>query len=78
MYELLALIEWLWYLFTYIKSFFCFQIIQIYFKFHTRYDWGPEIYGEPRRLSLPFSKAQLAGCLRVQVGGPLEWDAGIW
>ena len=22
-------------------------------------------------------EAQLAGCLRVQVGGPLEWDAGI-
>ena len=27
--------------------------------------------------SLPVGEAQLAGCLRVQVGGPLEWDAGI-
>ena len=31
----------------------------------------------PRRVSLPFGEAQLAGCLRIQVGGPLEWDAGI-
>ena len=44
---------------------------------HTRYDRGPEIHGKPRRVSLPFGEAQLAGCLRVQVGGPLEWDAGI-
>ena len=32
----------------------------------------PEIHGKPRRVSLPFGEAQLAGCLRVQVGGPLE------
>ena len=28
-------------------------------------------------MSLPVGKAQLAGCLKVWVGGPLEWDAGI-
>ena len=44
---------------------------------HARYDWGPEIHGEPRRVSLPVGEAQLPGCLRVQVDGPLEWDAGI-
>ena len=44
---------------------------------HTIYDQGPEIHGEPRRVSLPVGEAQLAGRLRVQVGGPLEWDAGI-
>ena len=44
---------------------------------HARYDRGPETHGKPRRVSLPFGKAQLAGCLKVQVGGPLEWDAGI-
>ena len=42
-----------------------------------RYDGGQKIHGEPRRVSLPFGEAQLDGCLRVQVGGPLEWDAGI-
>ena len=44
---------------------------------HARYDRGPEIHGKPKIVSLPFGKAQLAGCLRVQIGGPLEWDAGI-
>ena len=44
---------------------------------HEKYDQGPEIHGKPRRVSLPFDKAQLDGCLRVQVGGLLEWDAGI-
>ena len=39
---------------------------------HTKYYQGPEIHGEPRRVSLPFGEAQLAGCLRVQVGGPLS------
>ena len=40
---------------------------------------GPlnEVYGKPRKVSLPFGEAQLAECLRVQIGGPLEWDAGI-
>ena len=46
-------------------------------KDHEKYDRGPEIHGEPRRVSLPVGEAQLAGCLRVQVGSPLEWDAGI-
>ena len=46
-------------------------------KDHTRYDKGPEIYGGPRRVSLPVGETQLAGCLKVWVGGPLEWDAGI-
>ena len=46
-------------------------------KDHTKYDQGPEIHGKPRRVSLPFGEAQMSGCLRVQVGGPLEWDAGI-
>ena len=32
---------------------------------HTKYDRGPEIHGKPRRVSLPFGEAQLAGCLRV-------------
>ena len=53
------------------------EYLRTHLKDHTRYDWGPEIHNEPRRVSLPFGKAQLAGCLRVQVGGPLEWDAGI-
>ena len=53
------------------------EYLRIHFKDHTRYDRGPEIHGKPRRVSLPFGEAQLAGCLRVQVGGPLEWDAGI-
>ena len=44
---------------------------------HARYDRGPEIHVEPRRVSLPVGEAQLAGCLKVQVGGLLEWDAGI-
>ena len=46
-------------------------------KDHTRYDRGPEIQGAPRRVSLPVGKAQLAGCLKVCLSGPLEWDAGI-
>ena len=50
---------------------------QKHLKDHTRYDQGPEIHGEPRRVSLPVGEAQLAGCLLVQVGGPLECDAGI-
>ena len=44
-------------------------------KDHTRYNQGPEIRGEPRRVSLPVGEAELAECLRVY--GPLEWDAGI-
>ena len=51
--------------------------LRTHLKNHTRYDRGPEIHGKPRRVSLPVGEAQLAGCLKVQVGGPLEWDAGI-
>ena len=56
------------------------EYLKTHLKDHTKYDRGPEIHGEPRRVSLPVgsqSEVQLAGCLRVQVGGPLEWDAGI-
>ena len=42
-------------------------------KDHTIYDRGPEIHGKPRRVSLPVGEAQLAGCLRVKVGGLFEW-----
>ena len=52
------------------------EYLRTHLKDHTKYDRGPEIHGESRRVSLPFGKAQLAGCLRVQVGGSLEWDAG--
>ena len=51
--------------------------LRTHLKDHTKYDRSPEIHDEPRRVLLPFGEAQLAGCLRVQVGGPLEWDAGI-
>ena len=53
------------------------EYLRTHLKDHTRYDRGPKIHGEPRRVSLPFGKIQLAGCLRVQVGGSLEWDTGI-
>ena len=43
----------------------------------TRYDQDPEIHNKPKRVSLPVSKAQVVGCLKVLVGGPLEWDPGI-
>ena len=50
--------------------------LRTHLKDHTgiRYDQGPEIHGGPRRVSFPFGEAQLAGCLNVCVGGPLEWD----
>ena len=53
------------------------EYLRTHLKNHARYDWGAEIHDELRRVSLPFGEAQLAGCLRVQVGGPLKWDAGI-
>ena len=53
------------------------EYLRTHLKDHTRYDRSPEIHGEPRKMLLPVGEAQLAGCLRVQVGGPLEWDAGI-
>ena len=46
--------------------------LRTHLKDHARYDRGPEIHGEPRRVSLLVGKAQLTRCLRVQVGGPLE------
>ena len=51
--------------------------LRTHLRDHTRYDRGPEIHGEPRRVSFPVGEAQLAGCPRVQVVSPLEWDAGI-
>ena len=53
------------------------EYLRTHLKDHARYDRGPEIHGKPRRVSLPIGEAQLAGCLRVHVGDPLEWDAGI-
>ena len=53
------------------------EYLRTHLKDHTRYDRGPEIHNEPRRVSLPVSEAQLAEYLRVQVGGPLELDAGM-
>ena len=53
------------------------EYLRAHLKDHAKYYRGPEIHGEPKRVSLPFGEAQLAGCLRVQIGGPLEWDAGI-
>ena len=43
------------------------KYLRTHLKDHTKYDRGPEIHIEPRRVSLLVSKAQLAGCLRVQV-----------
>ena len=45
------------------------EYLRTHLKNHARYDRGPEIHGKPRRVSLAFGEAQLAGCLRVQVGG---------
>ena len=53
------------------------QYLRTHLKDHARYDQDPEIHGEPRRVSLPVGEVLLAGYLKVQVGGPLEWDAGI-
>ena len=61
---------------TYLRT-YSYKYLRTHLKDHTRYDRGPEIHGDPRRVSLPVGEAQLTGCLRVQVGGPLEWDTGI-
>ena len=53
------------------------EYLRTHLKDHTRHDQGPEIHDDPRRVLLPFGKAYLAGCLRVQVGGPLERDAPV-
>ena len=50
------------------------EYLRTHIEEHTRYDRGPEIHGKPRRVSLLVGEAQLAGCLRVQVGGLLEWE----
>ena len=50
------------------------EYLRTHLKDHTRYNRGPEIHNDPRRVSLLFGEAHLAGCLRVQVGGPLEWE----
>ena len=41
------------------------EYLRTHIKDLTKYDQGPEIHDEPRRVSLPFGEAQLAGCLRV-------------
>ena len=48
------------------------EYLRTHLKDHAIYDQGPEIHGEPRKVSVPVGEAQLAGCLIVQVGGPLE------
>ena len=53
------------------------EYLRTHLKDHTRYDRGPEIHGDPKRVSLTVGESQLAGCLRIQVDGPLEWDADI-
>ena len=42
------------------------KYLRTHLKDHIRYNRGPEIHGEPRRVSLPVGDAQLAGCLRVR------------
>ena len=39
------------------------EYLRTHLKDLIRYDQGPEIHGEPKRVSLPFGEAQLAGCL---------------
>ena len=46
--------------------------VRTYLKDHTRYDQGLEVHGETGRVSLPVGEAQLAGCLKIRVSGPLE------
>ena len=48
------------------------KYLRTHLKDHTRYDRGPEIHGKPRRVSLPFSEAQLAGCLSTG-----RWSVGV-
>ena len=48
------------------------EYLRTHLKDHARYDRSPEIHGKPRRVSLPFGEAQLAGCLRVHVG--VRWS----
>ena len=46
-------------------------------KDHASYGQGPRIHGKPNKVLLLIGKTQLAGCLNVSIGGPLEWDSGI-
>ena len=45
-------------------------------KDHTRYDQGPEIH-EAKESVVLVGEAQLAGCLKIGISDPFEWDAGI-
>ena len=38
---------------------------------------GSRIHNKPRKVWLLVGKAQLAGCLKVYVGGPLDKNAGM-
>ena len=56
----------------------CFdEYLRTHLENHTAYGQGLGIYDKSRRVSLLVGKAQLAGCLKVWPGGPLEWDASI-
>ena len=50
------------------------EYLRTHLKDHTRYNRGPEIHGEPRRVSLPVGEAQLAGCLKVYIG---RWSVAV-
>ena len=58
-------------------SLFFVEHLKTHLKDHTEYDQGPEIHDKPRRVLLLVGEAQPAGCLKVWVSDPLEWDAGI-
>ena len=51
--------------------------LRTHLKAHTKCDQGLEIHGKPTGVSLLVDEAQLSGCLKVSVSGPLEWDANI-
>ena len=36
-------------------------------KDHTKYDQGPGIHGEPKKVLLLVNEAQLAGCLKAKI-----------
>ena len=49
------------------------QYLRGHIKEHTRYDQGPEIHGEPKRVSLSFGEVQ-AGWLPESMG---MWFVGV-
>ena len=51
--------------------------LRINLKEHSRNDQSPEIHVKPWTVLLLVGEAQLAGCLKVWVSGPLESYAGI-